>query len=64
MVQVHTIKGLVDRDLLEVTDIVTEDDNSRAVATEWRLDGEVVRRDVAVSILRGQALAGEQAEMA
>jgi hypothetical protein len=64
--KVHTIKGLIERDRLTVTDIVTEDDNSRAVATEWRLKttGELVRRDVAVSILRGQALAGEQAEMA
>jgi hypothetical protein len=62
--QVHTIKGLIDRDRLTVTDIVSEDDNSRAIATEWFLDGELVRRDVAVSILRGQALAGEQAEMA
>jgi hypothetical protein len=64
MNKVHTIKGLIDRDLLTVNDIVSEDDNSRAVATEWFLDGELVRRDVAVSILRGQALAGEQAEMA
>jgi hypothetical protein len=63
-VQVHTIKGLIDRDKLTVEDIVSEDENSRAIATEYRLDGELVRRDVAVSILRGQALAGEQAEMA
>jgi hypothetical protein len=63
MTQVHTIKGLIDRDRLTVKDIVAEDDNSRAIATEWFLDGEMVRRDVAVSILRGQALAGEQAEM-
>jgi hypothetical protein len=64
MAKVHTIKGLIDRDQLTVKDIVSEDENSRAVATEWFLDGELVRRDVAVSILCGQALAGEQAEMA
>lgn len=64
MAKVHTIKGLIDRDRLTVKDIVTEDANSRAVATEWFLDGEMVRRDVAVSILSGLALAGEQAEMA
>jgi hypothetical protein len=63
MTQVHTIKGLIDRDRLTVKDVVAEDDNSRAIATEWFLDGEMVRRDVAVSILRGQALTGEQAEM-
>ena len=63
MNQVHTIKGLVDRDLLAVTDIVTEDDNSRTIATEWHLDGELVKRDVHVSILRGQVLAGEAAAL-
>jgi hypothetical protein len=61
--QVHTIKGLIDRDRLTVTDIVSEDDNSRAIATEWFLDGELVRRDVAVSSFAAR-LAGEQAEMA
>lgn len=64
MNKVHTIKGLIDRDLLTVKDITCEDDNSRAIATEWFLDGELVRRDVAVSILRGQALAGEVQEIA
>jgi hypothetical protein len=63
MKQVQTIKGLIARDLLEVRDVVAEDDNARAVATEWFLDGELVRRDVAVSILSGIALAGEQAEV-
>lgn len=62
--KVHTIKGPIDRALLTPRDIVTEDANSRSIATEWFLDGELVRRDVAVSILIGQALAGAQAEMA
>jgi hypothetical protein len=61
--KVHTIKGLIDRALLTVTDIVTEEFNSRAIATEWHLDGELVRRDVAISILQGQALFGDQAEI-
>lgn len=64
MTQVHTTKGLIDRDRLEVRDTVEEGDNYRSIATEWFLDGELVRRDAAVSILRGHALAGEQAEMA
>lgn len=63
MSQVHTTKGLIARDRLEVRDVTHEDDNSRAIATEWYLDGEMVRRDVAVSILRGQAIVGEQAEV-
>lgn len=61
--KVHTTKGLVERDRLKVKDIVKEDDNSRAIATEWYLDGEMVRRDVTVSILRGLSLTGEQAEL-
>lgn len=65
MSKVQTTKGLINRDLLTVEEIVTEDDNSRAVATEWRtLDGELVRRDAHVMILSGLALAGEQAEIA
>jgi hypothetical protein len=64
MPKVHTTKGLIDRHLLTVNDIVSEDDNSRAVATEWFLDGELVRRDVHVMILRGHALGCEQAELA
>lgn len=60
---VHTTKGLIERDRLVVTDIVEEHDNARVVATEWHLDGELVRRDVAASILRGHALCGEQAEI-
>jgi hypothetical protein len=60
MKQVQTTLGLVDYDKLQVTDIVNETDNSRAIATEWRLDGELVRRDVAVSILRGHSITGEQ----
>lgn len=51
MSKVFTIKGLVDREALEVLDIITETSNSRDIATEWYLDGELVRRDVAVSIL-------------
>ena len=60
---VHTVKGLIERDRLTVKDIVSDEDNARVIATEWFLGGELVRRDVAVSILAGQALAGEQAEI-
>lgn len=60
---VHTIDGLIDRELLEVKDIIDEGDNYRSIATEWYLDGKLVRRDAAVSILRGHALSGEQAEL-
>jgi hypothetical protein len=60
---VDTIKGPIERDQLTVTDIVEEGPNHRSIVTEWRLDGEVVKRDCHVSILRGQALGGEQATM-
>lgn len=63
MTMVHTTKGLIERDRLVATDIITEGANDRAIATEWHLDGELVRRDVAVSILSGQAVFGEQAEL-
>ena len=57
---VHTTHGLIERDLLTAVDIVTEEENARVIATEWFLDDEMVRRDVAVSILSGQAVFGEQ----
>ena len=58
--KVQTTKGIVDRSLLEVKDIVTEQDTARCMATEWYLDGELVRRDVWVSVLVGASLTGEQ----
>lgn len=60
---VETIKGLIERDLLEIKEVVSEDDNSRAVATEWYLNGELVRRDAHVMVLRTQAIGGQQAVM-
>lgn len=63
MALVHTTKGLIERDLLTVEDIVTDEDNARIIATEWRLEGELVRRDVTVSVLRGHAFGGEQGEV-
>ena len=49
--KVMTIEGPVDLDLLEVKDVVELCENTRKIATEFRLDGELVRRDVAVSML-------------
>lgn len=63
MQQVQTIKGLIDRDQLEVTDIVTEEGNARIIRTEWRHHGEVVKADCHVSILCGQTLGGQQVQM-
>lgn len=64
--QVHTEKGLIDREKLEMKDVITEGhdpntgSNWRAIATEWYLDGELVRRDAAVSILSGVTMNSEQ----
>lgn len=63
MQQVQTIKGLIDRDQLEVTDIVTEEGNARIIRTEWRHHGEVVKADCHVAILCGQTLGGQQVQM-
>lgn len=63
MITVQTKKGFIDRDLLTVTDIVTEDDNNRIIKTVWFLDGEMVREDLTISILRGQEVFGAQAAL-
>lgn len=58
--QVHTTKGLVEREKLVARDIVEEHDNARVVATEWYMGDEMVRRDVHVSVLRGLTLGSQQ----
>ncbi len=58
--KVYTKNGLVDRDLLTVTDVTTNEPNARITATEWYLDGELVRRDVHVNVLTPQAMGTEQ----
>ena len=57
---IHTTHGLVPASALEVKDVVTFEDNARVIATEWRKGDELVRRDVWVSILRGQSVGAEQ----
>ena len=49
---IHTTKGLVPVEQLEVWDSITWQDNARVYVTEWRMNGEMVRRDTWVSVLR------------
>lgn len=60
-VEVDGERVLVERDRLDVKDVVGEDSNARAIATEWFLDGKLVRRDCHVMLLRGTVMGGEQA---
>lgn len=48
-----TTLGEIDRDKLEVKDVVTEQPGSRAIATEYYFQGELVRRDVTVNMTGG-----------
>jgi len=50
---VQTIKGLQDSDSLRVEDVVEWGENYRKVITRWWDGTELVKEDVAVSILRG-----------
>jgi hypothetical protein len=43
---------LIDFADLEVKEVVAMADNARVVATEWRHNGKLVRRDVHVIVLR------------
>lgn len=49
---VYTTKGMVDIDELEIEDHVEVGDNYRKVATEYKLNGEIVKRTVSVDGLR------------
>jgi hypothetical protein len=63
-IEIDGQRALVERERLEVHDVFAgETDNSRATATEWYLDGKLVRRDCAVSILRTEAIGGAQQSM-
>ena len=58
--EVFTKNGLIAREELEVKDQIIEEENNRIFVTEWFYNGELVRRDVNVNILRGVELASEQ----
>jgi len=60
---VYTTRGLIEHEKLVVTDIIELHEGVRVTATEWHLDGELVRRDVNVNVLVGQAVAGEQGKI-
>lgn len=49
--QVLTVKGPIEMDRLEIRDVVELVNNGRKVATEYRLDGELVKRTVTVDVL-------------
>ena len=60
---VYTAVGDVERDRLVIKDVMTEEENCRVSATEWFLDGELVRRDVNVNVFNGLSLEGKQQEI-
>jgi len=49
--KVLTTKGEIDLESLDVRDVVELCDNTRKIATEYRLGDELVRRDVTVNML-------------
>jgi hypothetical protein len=60
---IYTKDGLVPLSDLQVVDVVEWHDNARVTATEWRRNGELVRRDVNVNLLRGLSMDGQQAKL-
>ena len=60
--KVMTTKGEIELDQLEVRDVVQFHENTRKVLSQFWHEGELVRQDVAVSMLcppRMAAIAGE-----
>lgn len=57
---VYTTEGPVEHDRLTVVDHATMENGNRVIATEWHLDGVLVRRDVWVSLLMPQAPIGAE----
>ena len=60
MTLVTTTKGDIDINMLVITDRIAVEGLTRVTATEWFLDSELVRRDINVNILCGQAFTGTQ----
>ena len=60
---VYTTKGLVPFRDLSVTDHFELHEGTRVHATEWRMNGELVRRDVEVNVLRGLEITSAQASV-
>jgi hypothetical protein len=52
-VQVLTIEGLIDRDLIQVVDEIVEDGNGRMTTTKWYFEGRVVRQDGHFNLFKG-----------
>jgi hypothetical protein len=50
---IQTIRGLIEKDKMEVRDMVEWGDNFRKIVTEYWYQGELVKCDVAASMLRG-----------
>ena len=61
--KVFTTHGLIDYERLSIKDVVELGDNHRKVSTEFYLGDELVRRDVAVSMLRPVDIAADQGKM-
>lgn len=60
---IQTTKGILDTKDLEVKDVISMEEGSRIIATEWFFNKELVRRDVNVNILIGLSLDGEQSQI-
>ena len=61
--QIHTTKGLIDKEQLVVKDIIDFTEDARVIATEWYLEDELVRRDVNVNILRGLDMSSKKGDV-
>lgn len=61
--QVMTTKGPLELDALRVVDVAEVTENARKVATEYYQGDELVRRDVAVSMLMPLSMTGTPGEM-
>lgn len=62
MDQIYTTNGYVDPSILEKKVIVSDEPQAHITATEYWLEGELVRRDVDIA-LKGREIALEMANL-
>lgn len=56
---IYTTKGMMDESLLVKTDGVVNNYNEYTTWQEWRLDGEIVKREAQIHLKKGLAFAAD-----
>jgi len=63
MAEIFTIYGMLDESLLQYSEEITDNDNEYTVAKVWRMNGEIVKRGVHVTLKRVPEMFAQQEQI-